>query len=260
MSFTEPKTEISRRRIVVPLDRRERAGAAREAAPRKSRARKILAIVAISLVGLLLCVAVGLFFWWQHYKTTPAYSLALLVDAAQRNDMPAVDKIVDTDKIVDNFTAHVAEQVAGSYGPALNDAVRKQVDSLLPGLMPAIKQVVRDGIAARVKEISQNAKEKPFIVVAVGLPYVVNIKENGDTATIVIVHDSRVTGDMQRDGQRWKIVALQDDALMQRIVAEVVKHVDLSIIPKVDVPEIHGQIKKRLPLQLPIELPEIRIP
>ena len=136
--------------------------------------------------------------------------------------------------------------------------VRKQVDSLLPGLLPAIKQTVRDGIAARVKEISQNAKQKPFIVVAVTIPYVVDIKENGDTATIVIVHDSRVEGEMQRDGPTWKVVALQDDALMQRIVEEVIKHVDLSAIQKIDVPEIRRQIKKRLPL--PIELPEIRIP
>ena len=45
----------------------------------------------------------GAFLWWQHYQTTPAYSLAVLVDAAQRNDMTGVDKIVDTDKIVDNF-------------------------------------------------------------------------------------------------------------------------------------------------------------
>ena len=260
MSSTEPKPESARRRFVVPLDRRDRGGAVRKGAPGKSRAGKILGIVGIGLFILLLCLAIGLFFWWQHYKTTPAYTLALLVDAAQRNDMPTVDKIVDTDKIVNNFTSHVAEKVAGSYGPALNDAVRKQVDSLLPGLMPAINQMVRDGIAARVKEISQNAKQKPFIVVALGLPYVVNIKENGDRATIVVVHDSRVTGDMLRDGPTWKIVALQDDALMQRIVEEVIKHVDLSVIQKVDVPELHRQIKKRLPVPLPIEIPEIRIP
>ena len=255
MSFTEPKPESTRRRIVVPLDRRERAGGFPDTAPRKSRAGRVLAMLAIGAVVVLLCVAVGLFFWWQHYKTTPAYSLALLVDAAQRNDMATVDKIVDTDKIVDNFSAHVAENVAGRYGPALNTAVRKQVDSLLPGLLPAIKQTVRDGIAARVKEISQNAKQKPFIVVAVAIPYVVSINENGDTARIVVVHDSRVEGDMQRDGQTWKIVALQDDALMQRIVEEVIKHVDLSVIGKGAGQDIRDQIKR-----LPFNLPEIRIP
>ena len=56
------------------------------------------------LGSLLACLVVALgvaFLSWRHYQTTPTYSLALLVDAAQRNDMPDVDKIVDTDKIVE---------------------------------------------------------------------------------------------------------------------------------------------------------------
>ena len=48
-----------------------------------------------------MALAAGAFLSWHHYQTTPTYSLALLVDAAQRNDMPDVDKVMDTDKIVD---------------------------------------------------------------------------------------------------------------------------------------------------------------
>jgi hypothetical protein len=250
-----PTDKAPRRRLVIALDRGKQVSyRPGPGAPRKSRAGKILAILGIGALVLFLCVAAGAFFWWRHYKTTPAYSLALLVDAAQRNDMATVDKIVDTDKIVDNFAAKVTEKTAGRYGAALSNSMRKQIESRVPSLLPAIRQSVRDGIAARVKEISENAKQKPFIIVAMALPYFVNIAENGDTAkATVTIHDSRVEGEMQRDGLAWKLVAVQDDALVQRIVDQVIK--DLPAIGQGDEQVIRKSLKN-----LPRNLPEIRIP
>jgi hypothetical protein len=256
MSVPTDKARPTRRRLVIALDRGQqvpyRPG---PAAPRKRRAAKVLAILGIGVLVVLLGVAVGVFFWWQHYKTTPAYSLALLVDAAQRNDMATVDKIVDTDKIVDNFAAQVTEKAAGRYGAALSATVRKQIEALVPSLLPAIKQSVRDGVAARVKEISENnAGQKPFIIVALALPYVVNITENGDTAkATAIVHDQRAECDMQRDGDGWKVVAVRDDTLVQRIVDQVIK--DLPAIGQGDEQVIRKSLKN-----LPRNLPQIRIP
>ena len=250
-----PAEKAPRRRLVIALDRGKQASyRPGPGAPRKRRARKVLAILGIGALVVFLCVAAGAFFWWQHYKTTPAYSLALLVDAAQRNDMATVDKIVDTDKIVDNFAAKVTEKTAGRYGVALSNSMRKQIESRVPSLLSAIRQSVRDGIAARVKEISENAQQKPFIIVAVALPFFVNITENGDTAkATMIIHDSRVEGEMQRDDQAWKLVAVQDDALVQRIVDQVIK--DLPAIGEGD----QGVIRKNLK-NLRRNLPEIRIP
>jgi len=250
-----PTHKAPRRRLVIALDRGKQVSyRPGPAAPRKSRAAKVLAILGIGVLVVYLGVAAGAFFWWRHYKTTPAYSLALLVDAAQRNDMATVDKIVDTDKIVDNFAAKVTEKTAGRYGAALSNSMRQQIESRVPSLLPAIRPSVRDGIAARVKEISENAKQKPFIIVALALPYFVNIAENGDAAkATVIIHDSRVEGEMQRDGQTWKIVAVQDDALVQRIVDQIIK--DLPAIGQGDEQVIRKSLKN-----LPRNLPEIRIP
>ncbi|HEY0384430.1 MAG TPA: hypothetical protein VGC64_00395, partial [Pyrinomonadaceae bacterium] len=84
MSLPVEKNEPPKRsRIVVQFER------AREMAhvPKKgSRGARILLLVLLILAGLLLGLAIGFFFWWRSYKTGPAYSLALLVDAAQRND------------------------------------------------------------------------------------------------------------------------------------------------------------------------------
>src|SRR5450432_455573 len=170
MPPNDQRPESSRRRIVVPLNPPgARPATSRTAKPgsipgRKGRTGKVLAILGLLLVGLILAVAVGGFLWWHHYQTTPPYSLALLVDAAQRNDLPDVDKIVDTDKIVDNFTGQVIEKAAGRYGGALSGEVSKAIRARVPALLPAIKQQVRDAVAARVKEISASADQKPFFV------------------------------------------------------------------------------------------------
>src|SRR5207253_8692581 len=118
--------------------------------------------------------------------------------AAQRIDMAAVDKIVDTDKMVDNFAAQVTEQAVGHYGPAVSSNVRKQIETVVPGLLPVIKQTIRDGVAARVKDISENASQKPFILIALALPRFVNITAAGDTATATAtVHDQHVQMNLQ---------------------------------------------------------------
>src|SRR4051812_24964913 len=62
---------------------------------------RILGISAIVLAVILLIGAVVGYFYWQGLKTSPQYSLALLVDAARRNDQKAIDELVDTDAVVE---------------------------------------------------------------------------------------------------------------------------------------------------------------
>jgi hypothetical protein len=230
----DQRSESSRRRIVVPLGPPSGRAGARSATPhltppgpaprRKSRVAKVLAILGLLVVGLVLALAVGAFLWWQHYQTTPPYSLALLVDAAQRNDMPGVDKVIDTDKIVDNFAGLVIEKAAGRYGGALNGEVNKTIKARVPALLPNIKQQVRDSLAARVKEISAKADQKPFFVIALAMPYFVNVTTVGDKAGATLtIHDQQVRMDLERSGDIWRVVAVQDDALLQRMVDEVIK-------------------------------------
>lgn len=210
----------------------------------------MLAVIGLLFVALLLALAVGAFLWWQHYQTTPAYSLALLVDAAQRNDMPGVDKIVDTDKIVDNFAAQVMEKAAGRYGGALSGEVNKTIRARVPTLLPLIKQQVRDAVTARVKELSAKADQKPFIFVAVAMPYFVDVATEGDKASaIASIHDQQVKLDLEHSGDVWKVVAVHDDALVQQMVDQVIKQ-----LPAIG-PDIDSEIKKNLR-----QLPQIRIP
>ena len=220
-------------------------------AQRKGRVGKVLAILTVLVIFLVLTVAVGAFLWWQHYQTTPTYSLALLVDAAQRNDMPGVDKIVDSDKIVDNFAGQVMDKAAGRYGGALSGEVSKAIRVRVPVLLPHIKQQVRDAVAARVKEISSRADQKPFLVVALAMPYFVKVTTTGDKANSIInIHDKQLRMDLERSSDVWRVVSVQDDALLERMVDEVIK--DLPAIGRGIESETRKSPARRSPALIPI--------
>lgn len=240
----DKRTGRKRSRIVVDFEKaRQFAQHPMAHMPRRgSRAGRILLIVAIVLAVLLAGLVAGGYFYWQSYKTTPAYSLALLVDAAQRNDQPAFDKIVDIDKIVENFVPQVTEKALGQYAAALTAPIRKQVEQQVPKLMPGVKQKVRDEVNKQVKEMSARAGNMPFPLVALGVPYAVGIKETGDAATVdVTLKDRPVQLTMQRNGEQWKIVAVKDDALAARIVDDIAKN-----LPAIG-SELEREIRRNLP-------------
>lgn len=244
MSLPVEKNQSPQRsRIVVQFDR------AREMAhiPKKgSRGARILLIVLLVIAGLLLGLAIGFFFWWRSYKTGPAYSLALLVDAAQRGDTAGIDEIVDTNKVVANFAPQVTEHAAGRFGTALTPALRKQVEALVPRLLPRVQQTVHEEVIRKVKEIGARAEGKPFVLIALSIPYILDITEGGDTAKAVATQNERtIELTMQRNGERWKIIGMKDEALAKRIVDDIARD-----LPAVGAPlekEIRNQIKKNLP-------------
>ncbi|HEX8651247.1 MAG TPA: hypothetical protein VF708_10435 [Pyrinomonadaceae bacterium] len=225
-----------RSRIVVDFDK------AREIVhvpPRGSRGSKVLGMVAIVLAVLVLGAIAGGYLWWRNYRTKPAYSLALLVDAAQRNDAKGIDETIDTDKIVENFIPQVTEKALGRYAAALTAPLSKQVETLVPKLLPDIKDKVREEVTNRVKEIGKRAEGKPFVLIALGVPYYVGIKEEGETARANATLEGRpVELTMQRSvGERWKVVAVNDEELATRMVDNIAKNL----------PAVGSELEKQLP-------------
>jgi hypothetical protein len=208
----------------------------------------VLGIVSIALIGLV----VGSYFYWQHYKTKPAYSLALAIDAAQRNDAAAFDEVVDTNKIAESFAPQMIDEANGRLGTALTPAMRQRVEALIPTLLPKVKDRVREEVMNQVKEATTRAQGKPFFLVALYLPYIVDIKQQNDTATVGgKAGDRNVELTMQRsDGEkRWKIVGVKDPALAKVFVDNIAT--DLPAIGGDLGNEVRKQIDKRLPGILP---------
>jgi hypothetical protein len=256
----EMSAAFQRSRIVVNLDQpQDKAGqrAARRKPGGGGKGRRILLIFLVLFVVVLLGIAAGLYFWWQSYKARPNYSLALVVDAVQRNDMAAFDGLVDMDRIVDNFVPQVVEKAGGQSSFGLpGGALRKQLQSQLLKIAPQVKQRVREEVAGQVKEMSARAEGKPFLLVALALPFMVDTKEDESGAHVnAMLKDRPIELTMQRNGERWKIVGVKDDVLAARILENVARDLPANAAT----PQIPDDLRKRLEKQLPGKLPDIPI-
>ena len=212
--------KLKRNRIVIDLDKARADEKVRVRARRSGRAGRVLMIIAIVLVVVTIGALAGGYFWWRHYKGQPAYSIALLVDAAQRNDATEMDRLLDMDKITADFVTQVKARVPGS--------------SLLPAqieqtLTPKLKPTVRDELTKEIQRLTEQAKGKPFLLVALAVPYVVDIKQDGKAATAEMkFQDEQIKLTMQAAGDSWQIVAVTDDKLAEMIADSVRKAIPKS--------------------------------
>lgn len=208
-------------RIVIDLNRPPGAPPIRRGREGSSRAGRILAIMGIIVAVVIIGMIAGGYFWWQSYKAKPSYTLALLVDAAQRNDKPEMNRILNMDKIAENFVSEVRARVPGSS--LLNSVLPSQVDQTVASVTPQLKQTLQEVLPQEIQRVSEPAKGKPFILIALGVPYLANIKQDGANATADIkFKNEQIQLTMQQDGESWRIVSIKDDRLAN-IIADAAK-------------------------------------
>ena len=176
-------------------------------------------VLLIPIFLLVVCIFAA-FIWWQYFKTTPAYSIAILVDAAQRDDIAAFDHVFDVDVAVENF----ALEAAKNKGIDLPDWMRSGMQSVSPRLAEAIKPIVREGIRRRILELGAQSDGKPFLLKVLGIHLKANIIEEGDQAAAKITQgDQTLELRLVRTDGHWRVVSVKDDALAGRIMADIAK-------------------------------------
>lgn len=218
--------EPIKKRIVINLDTPAGGGAkAYRASGKKRRWPKVIAILLLLLFVGMLAITAGGYFWWRHYQTTPAYSIALIIDAAQRNDMPAFQKQIDDEAIAKNLVTDVSQKASARYGVALSPALQKQIDGIVPTLLPGLKDTIHEEVAKEIKEFAAKSEPKPFIIVAVAVPTLVTITNEGDKAkAIAPLANRRIELGLERSGDLWKVTEVKDEVLVQRVVDSVMKN------------------------------------
>ncbi|HEY0724165.1 MAG TPA: hypothetical protein VGD41_09310 [Pyrinomonadaceae bacterium] len=221
-----------RQRIVINLDG-PKGGVAQRAGGKRRRWPRVLAILALLFLIGVVGLAVGGFFWWRHYQTTPAYAVTLLVDAAQRNDVAAFEKLINDDEVAKNMAAAVSQKAAARYGYALNSSIQQRIDGLMPTLLPQLKKTIHDEVVKELQTFAAKSEQRPFILLVVTVPRLMTVTTAGDTAHVTAPMPERsIELPMHRAAESWKVVEVKDDVLVQHVVDNVMK--ELPAIGSVD--------------------------
>lgn len=211
-----------RQRIVINLDAPKTEGT--KLVRKRRRWPRVLGILALLILIVVVVAAVAGFLWWRHYQSTPTYTLALMLDAAQRNDLAEFQKRIDDDEIAKNMAASVSQKAAGRYGFALNSSVQQRLDSVMPSLLPRVKQTIHDEVFQAMKQFAIAPEQRPFISIIGLVQSAMTVTTEGDTAKAtgaMAGHTVELT--MRRDADRWKVTEIKDDVIVQRVVDSVMK-------------------------------------
>ncbi len=190
--------------------------------PKRGGFRKFLKIFAAICLLILIGGGIGGFFYWRSLKQTPQYSLALLVDAARRGDQKAVDELVDTDAVVDDFMPQITDKAVELYGRGLAPATIQKIAQAAAPLLPAVKQRARLEVPNLIREKTSQFNNYPFWTIAVGAGNFLDITTESQTAFVKSkIPDRPLEVTMKRSGDKWQIVAIRDEVLARRVAEKI---------------------------------------
>jgi len=217
VDINKQQKDIAQTRVVAP------SFLENQTSPRKpSVFLKILKIFAIALILFLIVSGIGSYFYWQNLKKTPQYSLALLVEAARRGDQKAVDELVDTDQIVDDFMPQITDKAVELYGRGVAPSTIQKIAQVAAPFLPVIKQRARAEVPDLIREKTRQFESIPFWAIAVGAERYLDIINEGDKAFVRSKDQNRpLEIALKRNGERWQVIAIKDEVLARRIAERI---------------------------------------
>jgi len=217
VNLNEPQQETAQAKNVVPPFTEN------QNVPRNSGVfLKILKIFGVLLIVFLMVGAISGYFYWRSLKTTPQYSLALLVEAARRGDQKTIDELVDTDAVVEDFMPQITDKAVELYGRGLAPATIQKVARIAVPFMPAVKQRARAEVPNLIREKTSRFETIPFWAIAVGAERYLDIINEGDRAFVRSkLQDRPLEVSLKRNGERWQVIAFKDEVLARRIAERI---------------------------------------
>jgi hypothetical protein len=183
---------------------------------------KILKIFSITFLIVFAVAAIGGYFYWQNLKKTPQYSLALLVDAARREDQAAIDDLVDTNAVVEDFVPQITDKAIELYGRNVPPQTIAKVAQVAAPLMPAIKERARAEILALIRDKTKKFESVPFWAIALGAGKVLDVARENDKSVIKSkLQDRPLELALKQNGERWQVVGIRDEELSRRVAEKI---------------------------------------
>jgi hypothetical protein len=211
---------------VVKPAKRETAASPSFGAYQQPKARGVFAKVLLALGGLLLAfllvVGIGGYFYWQSLKTQPQYSLALLVDAARRDDNAQIERLVQTDAVVDSFVPQITNKAVELYGRNIPPEQIARVSQSAAPLLPAIKQRAKEELPRVIRDKTKPFESVPWWAIALGADRAVDIRVEGENAFVTSkIPERELELTMRRNGDLWRVVAIKDERLARQIAEKI---------------------------------------
>lgn len=203
-------------------------GQAEPPAKPKKRRGCLLAFGIVATLFIVIAAGIGIYLYWQWttLQKSPTYSMALLIDAARKDDQKTVDQLLDTNAVVDNFVPQVKEKATERYGrgfpPDKVKAAEQLLTQYLNQMLPGIKERARREVPRVIKDRTASLPETSPSFVAIGINRLLSVNESGDTATLKgSLQEREVEIGMKRiENDRWKIVSVKDPQLADKIAQQ----------------------------------------
>ena len=184
--------------------------------------KRPFAIAGFVLLGIVLVAGVGAFLYYQSLKRTPQYSLALLVDAAKRDDSAEIADLVDIGAVVDDFMPQVTNKAVELYGRGQPPEVLRNVARLALPLLPAVKERARAELPRVIRDRTARFGSVPFFAMVMGADQYLDIAVTGDTAIVKSkIPEHPLEMKMKRNGDRWQIIGVRDEQLATAIARKI---------------------------------------
>ena len=178
--------------------------------------------VARIILLVLLLAGIGGYIYYQSLKSTPQYSLALLIEAAKTNDQATMDSVVNVDAVVDDFVPQITGKAAELYGRGLPQATLDKLAGIATPILPAIKDRARAELPRLIRDRVERLPNAPFVFQVLGAGRYLDISVTGDTAVVKSkLPDHPLELKMRRNGDRWQVTGVTDEKLATDIARRI---------------------------------------
>ena len=184
--------------------------------------KRFFAIIAVILFVVLLIAGIGGYVYYQSLKSTPQYSLALLVDAAKRDDKPAVDEFVDFNAVVEDFLPQITDKAVELYGRGVPQPVLARVTKLATPMLPAVRERARAELPRVIRDRTERFGDIPFFAMVFAADRYLDVTISGETAFVKSkLPEHKFEVRMRRKGDRWQIVGVKDEQVATDIARKI---------------------------------------
>jgi hypothetical protein len=185
--------------------------------------KRLALITSLVVLSMLLIAGIGGYLYYRSLRGTPQYSVALLVDAAKRDDKPKIEELVDYDAVVDDFVPQITSKAVELYGRGLPPDVINKMAAIATPIMPAVKQRARAELPRVIRSrFEEEFGYVPFFGMVLGADRYLRITNNGTDAVVqskLPEHPLEIK--MRRQGDNWRIVGVRDDQLATDIARKI---------------------------------------